>query len=88
MSKVVHYSENIGLKGYCGIFFQLYSELYPPKIRIKHTFIRIFFQNFRQKQLVAYMYNKILFVVTFLQDPFVACAVSKHFLDQWRQFLR
>lgn len=21
-------------------------------------------------------------------DPFVACAVSKHFLDQWRQFLR
>lgn len=89
MSKVAHYSENIGLKGYCGIFFQPYSELYPPKIRIKHTFHSVFsFENFRPKQLHVVAYNKMLFFVTFRQDPFVACAVSKHFLDLWRQFLR
>lgn len=25
---------------------------------------------------------------SFHQDPFVACAVSKDFIDRWRQFLR
>ena len=74
-----HQSEN---KGYCGIFFQPYSELCPSEIRIKNK-ISYYLCSF-----IFVAYNEIVIFVTFRQDPFVACAVSKHFLDQWRQFLR